>query len=238
MYILEQRYYLVAAAGLVATERAVEGLGDGPSFTVTDAQHLPYSIRAGYQVLLPGIKFNCYGNLTSWSALVVGVRYSYALKQIVFQVWRPTGSGWYKLVGFDEILVPLNSLPKTDHENEYLAYYYILNTAEDRTGDFDLHSNQEENKPLYFKPGDVIGILIQSFITTAHRQMYITYHNQTASDPDHQVMDMFFTVTDGSVAQCEINTCSEEVPVIQSIVPNIFFTYGILTASLLHHNNV
>ena len=217
----------------------MEGLGDSPSFTVNDAQHLPYSIRAGYQVLLPGIKFNCYGNLTSWTALVVANNYNHgAISEAVFQVWRPAGLGRYKLVGFDEILVPLNSLPNTNHENENLAYYYILNTAEDRTDDFDLQSNQEENKPLYFKPGDVIGILIQSFLKTANIQMYITYRNQTASDPDHQVMDMFFDVTDGRKAQCEINTCSEEVQVIQSIVPNIFFTYGILVTTLLHHNNV
>lgn len=156
----------------------------------------------------------------------------------VFQVWRPTGSGRYKLVGSDEIIVVgLNSFHGINHENINLPYYYLLNIAEDRTDHDNLH-NQEENKPLYFKPGDVIGILIQSFLETAYRQMYITYHNQTPSDPDHQVMDMFFNVTDGRKAQCEINTCSEDVQVIRSIVPNIFFTYGILATTILHHNDV
>ena len=209
----------------------MEGLGDGSSFTMEGAQHLPYSVRAGYQILLPGIKFNCYGSLTSWSALAMGTNYSYgALFQAIFQVWRPDGSGRYKLVGFDEITV--QPFPGTYHEN--LVYYYLYNTTEDREDDGYLYN--EENKPLYFKPGDVIGVLIQSFVTTANRQMYITYRNRTASDPDHLMMDMFFTVTDGSIAQCEINTCSEEVQVIRSIVPNIFFTYGILVTTLLHHN--
>ena len=160
-----------------------------------------------------------------------------ALQQTVFQVWRPAGTGRYKLVGFDEISVSIQPLPSTNHESTYFVYYYLLNTSEDRTEDLG-RNFREENKPLYFKPGDVIGVLIQSFLKTANRQMYITYHNQTSSDPDHLVMDMFFTSTDGGRAQCEINTCSEEVQVIQSIVPNIFFTYGILVTTLLHHNNV
>ena len=228
--------YHLLFAGL--TERAVDGLGDGPPFTTADAQHLNYSIRVGYQVLLPGMKFNRYGNLTSWSALVVfhNDPNSGALHQTLFQIWRPTGSGRYKLVGFDEITVPadvIEPISTDSHENENLAYYVLNHREEDRTDDQEAHADKEENKPLYFKPGDIVGFLIQSFVQTANGQMYVTYHNQTASDPDHEVMDMFYITTDGSKGPCEINTCSEEIQLVKSVVPNIFFTYGMLQVILI-----
>ena len=223
---------IIISAGL--TERAVDGLRDGPSFTVTDAEHLPYGRKVGYQVLLPGMKFNCYGNLTSWSALViVNNSSSGAIYQTVFQIWRPTGSGRYKLVGYDEIIVQKIDATEliTSHENINLPYYHMLNAEEDRDDDVTL--SKEENKPLYFKPGDIMGFLIQSFIETTNGQMYVTYHNQTASDPDHEVMDMFYITTNGSKGPCEMNVCSEEIKTLKSVVPNIYFTYGMLQVILV-----
>ena len=207
--VLEIAHAPTTNAGV--TERAVDGLGDGPPFPVEGAQYLPYSLRIGYQILLPGIEFNCYGNVTSWSALVVSrISTSVTLFQAIFQVWRPTGHERYKLVGFDEILLQPEEqpIPGTVHENENLGYYYILSETEDR---MEFQSFKEKNKPLYFKPGDIIGFLIQSFFMTFNRQMYITYHNQTASDPDHLVMDVFVSNTSGGQAPCEISTCSGEI---------------------------
>ena len=211
-------------------ERDVDGLGNGSRFTVEGAQHLPFGFNVGYQVLLPGMRFNCYGNLTSWSALVVyrNSTSSMALGQVIFQVWRPTGSGKYKLVGFDEILVQpenLQPIPDTTHKNKNLAYHYVLNENEDRTEDGQMNLDKEENSPLFFQPGDIVGVLIQSF-TTTNRQLYITYRNKTESDPDHVVMDMFYNKTGGEQAMCEMNTCSDEIQTVESVVPNIFFTYG------------
>ena len=202
----------------------MDGLGDGSRFAVEGAQHLPYGLLNSYQVLLPGLKFNCYGILTSWSALVV-YRYlpdSRALYQVTFQVWRPNGSGRYRLVGFDKLLrssiLPIHAT----HENEELAYYYLSNATEQREG----NQTSENTKPLYFKPGDIIGFDILSVFKIANHPMFITYRNQAPGDPDHLVMDLFYNTTDGGDAQCEMNTCSDGMEKIESVVPNIFFTYG------------
>ena len=206
----------------------MDGRADNSSFTVDGAQNLPYSTKGGYQVLLPGMKFNCYGNLTSWSALTVfnndGVIKN-ALGQMTFQVWRPTGSGRYKLIGFDNIIVLIEDLlpfPGTEHEDKRLAYHYLLNATEPR----DSNSDYEKNKPLYFKPDDIIGLNIRSFRITVNKQLYMTYRSPTASDPDHLVMDMYFNSTDGGNSPCGINTCSDGMEKIESVIPNIFFTYG------------
>jgi hypothetical protein len=215
--------YDLSIAGLTDTERAVDGLGDGSPFTVEGAQHLPYDLMDSYQALLPGLKFNCYGKLTSWSALVV-YRYrpgSGALYQVTFQVWRPNGSGRYRLVGFDKLSSSTSPINST-HENEELAYYYLSNATEQRDG----NQTSENNKPLYFKPGDIIGFDILSIFKTASHPMFITYRNQAPDDPDHLVMDLFYNTTARGKAQCEMNTCSDGIEKIESVVPNIFFTYG------------
>jgi hypothetical protein len=214
---------LCIGTGLTDTERAVDGLGDGSPFAVEGAQHLPYGVLDSYQVILPGLKFNCYGEVTSWSALVV-YRYipgSGALYQVTFQVWRPNGSGRYRLVGFDKLFRSSISPIRATHENEELAYYYLSNATEQREG----NQTSENTKPLYFKPGDIIGFDILSLFKTATHPMFITYRNQAPGDPDHLVMDLFYNTTDGGDAQCEMDTCSDGMEKIESVVPNIFFTY-------------
>ena len=80
-----------------------------------------------------------HGTLTSWSAPAVSQNTHTiigALYQVFFQVWRPTGPGRYKLVGFDQIILqPENTqpIPGTSHEDDRLAYFYILNETENHS---------------------------------------------------------------------------------------------------------
>ena len=149
--------------------------------------------------------------------------------QIIFQVWRPNGTGRYRLAGFDEIIAPntIVPLPPADVRpmNSDLAYYRIMGAMEDPDED---HNNNEDNKPLYFQPGDILGFYTSSLV--GQIQMYPTYRNWTESDSPDLAMDMIFVRTNGDkTADCEINTCSNVMEKVPSVVPNIFFTYGMLS---------
>jgi hypothetical protein len=209
-------------------EGAVDGLSSGPSFPLEGAQHLPYSPEHGYQVLLPGLKFNCFGNLTSWSGLVaIPNRMTGALVTAFFQIWRPSGYGRYELVGFDEIFVHEvydDRVTDVTPNNGDLAYYRMVNATEVR--DEDVEREKQENKPLYFQPNDIVG-----FFIPATFQLYTTYRNQTENDQEHLVMDMFVTRAKGRTkALCHMNMCSNKTFTIESVIPNIFFTFGMCCA--------
>ena len=154
--------------------------------------------------------------------------------QLILQVWRPTGIGTYKLAGFDEILVDnIDSIANATDDT--LAYYRLSNETEDR--DEDDNRDKEENKPLYFMPGDILGFSTNK-LSTGHRQMYITYQNQTESNSESLSTDLLFTRTDRKKPWCDISICSNETQKVASIIPNIFYTYGTFVPSLVHQFHV
>lgn len=204
--------------------------------TLDGADFLPYDGNTSYQVILPGLQFHCYGVLEEWSALTVYKDFPTSNPVVhlaYFQVWRPNGTGRYVRVGYDQISIPrsvLNLAPITDAVpgNDRLRYFNLSSRVEDRSEDGQT-SSSEDNKPLYFQPGDIVGFFFQPVGT--NRPLYITHRNQTDSE---RVMDMFYKqitpvsptnyVTDDQ--QCQMSECSGDVKIRSSIVPNIHFTYS------------
>ena len=216
----------------------VSGLSDQASFSVEGAEHLPYNIELGYQVILPGLEFHCYGKVIDWSALMV---YKYLpttslAHGIVFQVWRPNGTGKYVRVGYDSIIV-FRPMPLPNHTaDDGLMYHNLTKATEDIEGG---NPDSQDNQPLYFQPGDVVGFYIDEFSNNI--PLYITYRHSTDNDPPDLVMDMFVTTSTSSLQLCTMNECSQNVSRVKSVIPNIHFTYSqyshnnlaIFTASLL-----
>ena len=199
----------------------ISGLREEPSFTMEDADYLPFDKLTAYQVILPGFKFNCYGSVTNWSALVVFENTtSRATHDIHFQILRPNGTGRYTLAGFHRI-TQVSSQLNSVATNDGLVFYNITNKVEIILGG---------DKPLYFQPGDVLGVYI-SHSSPFERPFYMTYHT-AAGDTTHSdlVMDMFYTKISPSGHRsqlpCQTSECSENTVVLRSVIPNIYFNYG------------
>ena len=195
----------------------VDGLGSGDSFSLEGADHLPYNRNTGYQVILPGLRFNCNGSITSWSALVVSENFTFSQSnfQVTFQVWRPTGSGRYNLVGYDEIhphaiTLRSNTTPYPHPHNKTLVYINL--------------TSSEDKRSLYFQSGDIVGFYISILGIT--RPFYVTYRNATASDSEDSVLDMYYIITSREKQLCQMSECSDRTKVIPSVIPNIYFIYG------------
>ena len=57
--------------------------------------------RDRFQAIVPAYTFQCSGRVTEWGACVQPGGISSLQYYIQFQVWRPSGSGCYSLVGFN-----------------------------------------------------------------------------------------------------------------------------------------
>ena len=196
--------------------QCVDGLGNGDSFSLEGADHLPYNRSTGYQVILPGLRFNCNGSITSWSALVVSENFTFSDLnfQMTFQVWRPTGSGRYNLVGYDVIYphAPTLRSNTTQYPHPHNSNLVYINLT-----------RQMDNRPLYFQSGDIVGFYINNHVFT--KPFYVTYRNATASDSEDSVLDMYY-ITSRNQQLCQMSECSDRTKVIPSVIPNIYFTYG------------
>ena len=100
-------------------------------------------------------------------------------------------------------------------------YYNMSKATEEIEGS---NSDSQDNLPLYFQPGDVVGFYIPK--SSINRPLYITYRNSTDSDPPDLVMDMFVTTTTSDSQLCTMNECSDDVYEVSSVIPNIHFTYS------------
>ena len=204
----------------MASDGNISGLREEPSFTMDKADYLPFDKDTAYQVILPGFKFNRYGSVTNWSALVVFENTtSSAAHEIHFQIWRPNGTGRYMLAGFHRIhfLIQQSNSVAT---NDGLVFYNITNKVEIIFGG---------DKPLYFQPGDVLGVYI-GHRSPFQQPFYMTYHRAGGDTHNDLVMDMFYSKISPNglwLSQpCQTSECSKNTIMLRSVIPNIYFNYG------------
>ena len=204
----------------MAADGNIRGLREEPSFTMDKADYLPFDKDTAYQVILPGFKFNCYGYVTNWSALVVFENTTSRIThEIHFQIWRPNGTGRYMLAGFHRI-VQLSPQSNSVSTNDGLLFYNITNKVEKIFGG---------HKHLYFQPGDVLGVYIgqSSFF---QRPFYMTYHRAGGETHNDLVMDMFYSKISPNGLRlsqpCQTSECSKNTKMLRSVIPNIYFNYG------------
>ena len=164
---------------------------------------------------MPDFKFNCYGNISNWSALFAYRHKGGYNYRVSFEVWRPTCNEGYRLVGFD--VININDGDITDPiivpDDDLDRLYTILEKEEDNFGD---------GEALYFQPNDILGF---SFIKNAgsFRPFYITYQQETEGD----LVDMHVRETNCG-NDCPTSESLEDRIIISSVIPNIHFNYGML----------
>ena len=204
-------------------------MGDHAYFPPERAKFLEPNAAISYQVIIPQYRFNCSGKIRDWSALTVyEITTNYNPNQnVFFQIWRPTGLGRYELVGYDKIEVTDSNLTSSINgtsPGEGLHFYNISSVVEKRK----INAEGKENNPLYFQPGDIVGFFVRSGHLTM--PLIVTYRNSTAEDPERLSVDMFYINTqkiDNDYQVCQMSECGEGINRIESVIPHLFFTYGL-----------
>ena len=201
----------------------MSSVGDHAYFPPERAEFLELNAAIGYQIIIPQYRFNCFGKIKDWSVLTVyKITTNYKLKQnVYFQIWRPTGLGRYELVDYDKIEV--TSTTNGVSPGEGLGFYIIRSAVERRT----VNAEGEENTPLYFQPGYVVGIFVKS--ENKLMPLIVTYRNSTTEDPEKLSVDMFYIKTqqrNNGDQVCQMSDCGEDINRIDSVIPHLFFTYG------------
>ena len=179
------------------------------------------SSEFGYQVLIPGMRFNCHGFIRGWSALTVLNNYQavtrlYLAHHLYFQLWRPTENGVYKLIDDDHLVFEQPELMGNVHQLP----------SESDIGIFCF--TKKVGKGMYFQPGDVLGYFTPSYKlnTGTVYPLSVTFRNASMDEADPSlVVDMY---SFSSKRQpCEISSECENMMTLHSrVVPNIAVQYG------------
>ena len=178
------------------------------------------SSEFGYQVLIPGMRFNCHGVIRGWSALTVlnnyrAVALLYLAHHLYFQLWRPTENGVYKLIDDDYLVFEEPDLRGKVHQL----------SLESDIGIFRFNKTVE--KGMYFQPGDILGYFTPSYksITNVY-PLSVTFRNASMDEADPSlVVDMYSFSS--KKQPCEISSeCDNMMPLHSRVVPKIAVQYG------------
>ena len=175
----------------------------------------------GYQVIIPGMQFNCHGFIRSWGALTtLDYRFIEPLTlvhRMYFQLWRPTGDGTYKHV--DDDYLEFNP-------QELSVVYRPMPNPEPNIGFFRFSGKvgQGENR-MYFQPGDVVGYFAPHFDGTNKVPLSITFSNASSGVyAASLVVDMYSVSSRRQL--CDMSECGDMVNLHSGVVPHISVQYG------------
>ena len=200
-----------------------------PLPTEDDAQYLTASSipMERRQVIIPQMKFNCVGYITSWSArtlILAGLDSIEHLTHIItFQVWRPDSRGQsYSLVGSNTLRFSGETLRE--------GITPILSTNSKAFFSFN-NATVPENERIYFMQGDVIGWLVLPAINTINPPLSPLYRNPAPSMDTSLIVNLNIrNITRNKCLYCSI---TQDFIVVSSIVPLISVTFGKQTFILI-----
>ena len=190
-------------------------------------QHLlgsPGAITEGYQVIIPGMQFDCYGYVTNWSALAVlhtgAVKPAISVNlnhRLYFQLWRPLGNGVYQRVDDDRLLFDSRDIDAGELDMTRSQLEGDLTYAQ-----FTGKIGEEQNR-MYFQPGDVVGLFIPPFFGT-NANLGLTF--RTAAVAEEGVSVEMYSVSVATDQLCEFSECGENVTYYEAVVPQISVSFG------------
>ena len=130
-------------------------------------------ISGEIQALVPGMRFNCSGKITSWKLGVPQHNFDISLESIQLQVWRYISDGIYRIVGSNSVLHDQTEAPKivtqTVLANEQISFTtgdiigFTINTVDYRLL-LDSTSNNSNSNIVYIP--SVPGKQLCTFDTT------------------------------------------------------------------------
>ena len=180
-------------------------------------------------VIVPDMRFNCYGYVTSWSALTVvdstANFLSFVDYWITFTIWRPNPNKGYDLVGTS--LVSFENLQVDPIDNS-------TGLAPQRYSYFRFVNRQPIGN-LSFQPGDVIGWTIQrslEFLTTITGPVSVVYRKATTQDQGSVDILYYSSSNDTRDTVCSIGHCERRTNE-SSVLPYLNIHYSELDPVLL-----
>ena len=175
-------------------------------------------------VIVPEMRFNCYGYVTSWSALTVVDSTANFLSLldyfITFTLWRPNENIGYDLVGTS--LVSFENLQVDPIDNstglapQRYSYFRFVSKPSNAGGN------------LSFQPGDVIGWTIERSLeelTTITGPVSVIYRKATTQNQGSVDILYFSSSNDTRDTICSIGHC-EELTNASSVLPYINVHYS------------
>ena len=175
-------------------------------------------------VIVPEMKFSCYGNITSWSALTVVDSTDSFLSNldywITFTLWRPRpGNTGYDLVGTN--LVSFENLQVDPIDNSTglaplrYSYFRFMGRVPART-------------TISFQPGDVVGWTVERSLvdlTTINAPVSVVYRRANSQDPHSFDIKYMSAMNNTRDTACSLGGC-EEFTTAESVVPYVTVHYG------------
>ncbi len=154
------------------------------------------------QFIAPGMKFNCHGQITEWTALVTLVD-PFFTYQFTLQVWRPSSEvdGKFELIG-SNLINP--RLRESDGNRDFNLTFFLLT------------SQISEDNRIRFQPNDVLGWYIPTR-EGINPGFGVAVHSNGSSP------QLLSKIVSG--APCELYTCDEEVQ-FRTFLPLITLQYG------------
>ena len=173
----------------------------------------------GYQVLIPGMRFNCHGFIKSWSALTVLNDYRnlaplYLAHRLYFQLWRPTENGLYKLIDDDHL---------TFEQPELYGKVDRLGGPESNIGVFRFTGKMGNG--MHFQPGDILGYFTPSQLNTNTRPLSVTFRNASMNEANASLIVDMYSISSRRQL-CEMSKCGNMVTLHSRVEPNIAVQYG------------
>ena len=181
--------------------------------------------RVGYLVIVPGMRFNCNGTITGWSALARFSSNEDAINQlfhdITFQLWRPSAgdSSIYSFVGSKTVVFVAQGI--RDNLVIVNGTQYLNFTSSPSSGEM-----------LTFQPGDVVGWYIHSVAQSIERALTVVYRSSSSTDdPSLLPVDMYVKLINdtekaATPPPCEVSLCSDQLTLIPSVIPYVTVEYG------------
>ena len=206
--------------GLGHGSGCVTGRSSPAEFQTDGVEYLlPQAPALGYQAIVPGMRFNCHGYVTDWSALfALDTRFASTTSVILthhmyFQLWRPVVTereSRYERVDDDYIQLSSNAQELTDIERPADLNIGFLR-IQARVG--------ETESRMYFRPGDVVGFFMPNFTSIA--PLGVTFRRATTNNAS---VDMYSYRSNSQL--CEVSECGRNVTVHSPVLPQISVNYG------------
>ena len=203
-------FVFLAASGQMST--CIAGIGNQADFQKEGLQFVAGS-RLGHQVIIPSMKFTCYGYATNWSAIsVLDVRFRSVSHHIHFQIWRQVAKRRYRRVGSDHLVFSeMNDVTRS--------------STDSNIGFFEFREKVGEGESrIYFQPGDVLGYFLSPLGGSSYSSLGISFRNATLDDDSSVVVDPYDYLAHKQL--CEISECAQAVIVYGAVIPQISVNVG------------
>ena len=176
--------------------------------------------------------FNCYGNITGWSALVQFRSNEDAINHlrhdITFQLWRPSSreNGVFSFVGSQTISFVDEILRENLIVVNGIQYLNFTSAQPRDTASGDM---------LLVQPGDIVGWYIHTLFQSVQIPLTVAYRQLSSEGVtgDQRVtpVNMYTKIIAdtnraSTLPPCQVSLCSDEFAVIPSVVPYVTVDIG------------